>query len=472
MVFSKPWIFLSDEFFYGAGNAFYFFMSGRACLLKNILISKYKPDGGVFMKNYPGFPVPLQQSHHALERRRVELAPGVWGFIGYSSSNFAAIATRRGYIMIDTGDNIPLVRRAHEEIMTLAPGELEGIILTHSHPDHCCGGTVFLEGTSGVPVWGHHAFGTEGRDGRGLEKILRQRTRRQFGFDIPTELYTQNSMLPRFDENIAAVPLRPNKSVPEGKTELDVDGIRLELYTIPTESADMVVVWLPEQKVLFGGDTAYGSFPNLYPLRGGAYRDVERWAKGIRRLMDFPAGALLCGHNLALFGEDIPEFLDNYARALEYVYAATIQGMNEGKTVDELAATVTLPDDMRALPYLAELYGAVPWSVRAVFAAKVGWFDGNPSHVVPLSSREEAERMAVLAGGQEMLMKAARKALDEKDWRWACRLTDWLLALDGGREARLMKADALEGLSRDILPITGINYLLSCALELRDEPQD
>lgn len=80
--------------------------------------------------------------------------------------------------------------------------------------------------------------------------------------------------------------------------------------------------------------------------------------------------------------------------------------------------------------------------------------------------------MAVLAGGQEMLMKAARKALDEKDWRWACRLTDWLLALDGGREARLMKADALEGLSRDILPITGINYLLSCALELRDEPQD
>lgn len=419
------------------------------------------------MKSYPGFPILPQQSHHPLARRRVELGHGVWAFIGYSSSNFAAVATGHGYFMVDTGDNVPLVRLAREEISMLAPGDLQGIILTHSHPDHRCGGSVFLEGTTGVPVWGHHAFGTEAREGKGLESILMQRTRRQFGFDIPTDLYTQNSMLPRFTEESPSAPIVPNVPVPDGRTELDIDGVRLELYTVPTESADMVVAWLPEQKVLFGGDAAYGSFPNLYPLRGGAYRDVERWAQGIRRLMEFPAQALLCGHNLALFGDDIPVFLDNYAQALEYVYAATIQGMNEGRTADELAATVELPESLRKLPYLAELYGAVPWSVRAIFAAKAGWFDGNPSNVIPLSNREEAEHMAGLAGGKEMLMKEARRALEEGDWRWACRLADWLLTLGGGREVRLLKADALEGLSRDILPITGINYLLSCALELR-----
>ncbi len=419
------------------------------------------------MKDYPGFHALPQHGHQALEQRRVELGCGVWAFIGYSSSNFAAIATRHGYLMIDTGDNIPLVRRAREEISTLAPGSLQGVILTHSHPDHCCGGSVFLDGEADVPVWGHHGFGAESRDGKGLEKILMKRTRRQFGFDIPTARYTQNFMLPRFDKEIPASPIKPNVPVAEGKTELDVDGIRLELYTIPTESADMLVVWLPEQRVLFGGDTAYGSFPNLYPLRGGAYRDVERWAKGIRRLKEFPARALLCGHNLALFEEEIPCFLENYAQALEYVYTATIHGMNEGKSVDELAATIELPDKLRTLSYLAEFYGAVPWSVRAIFAAKVGWFDGNPSAVIPLTPQEEAERMACLAGGEDKLLQAARNALAKEDWRWACRLADWLLALGAGREVRLLKADALEGLSREILPITGINYLLSCALELR-----
>lgn len=421
------------------------------------------------MKSYPGFTVSSRFRHHSLEQRRVELAEGVWAFIGYSSSNFAAVATKHGYLMIDTGDNVARVRRAREEIDDLAPGCLQGIVLTHSHPDHRCGGSVFLEGSPSVPIWGHHAFGTEARDGRGLEKVLRRRTRRQFGFAIPSEMYTQNSMLPRFEEEIPVEPIVPNTPVQEGKTELEVDGVRLELYTIPTESADMVVVWLPERGVLFGGDTAYGSFPNLYPLRGGAYRDVERWAAGVRRLMEFPAKALLCGHNLALFGDEIHEFLDSYAQALEYVYKTTIRGMDEGMSADELAASVELPAELSNRPYLREFYGAVPWSVRAIFAAKVGWFDGNPSHVVPLAPREEAERMARLAGGMDGLMAAARTALKDKDWRWACRLADYLIILGAGREIRLLKADALEALSREILPITGVNYLRTCALELRKE---
>ncbi|WP_346666589.1 alkyl/aryl-sulfatase [uncultured Mailhella sp.] len=419
------------------------------------------------MKSYPGFSVSPSTSHTHLEKRRVELSKGVWAFIGYSSSNFAAIASEHGYIMVDTGDNVPLVRQARREIESLTAGRLQGIVLTHSHLDHRCGGSVFLEDAGDVPIWGHYAFGTEARDGKGLETILGRRTRRQFGFDIPTAMYTQNAMLPRFDEEVPAVPISPNTPVQEGRTKLDVDGVTLELYTIPTESADMVVVWLPEQKVLFGGDTAYGSFPNLYPLRGGAYRDVERWARGVRRLMDFPAQALLCGHNLALFGEEISDFLEHYAQALEYVHATTIRGMNEGMGVDELAATIELPEELRDYPYLKEFYGAVPWAVRAVFAAKVGWFDGNPTHVIPLTPREEAERMARLAGGEEKLMMAARAALAEGDWRWACRLADCLLALGAGHEVELLKADALEALSHDILPITGINYLLTCALELR-----
>jgi uncharacterized sulfatase len=255
--------------------------------------------------------------------------------------------------------------------------------------------------------------------------------------------------------------------VPEGTTVIEVDGITLELSTTVSETADHVLVWMPEKKVLFCGDTAYGSFPNLYPLRGCMYRDVERWAASVRRLLEFDAQALLCGHVLALKGEEVRAMLEPYAEALEFVYAETIRGLNDGVGVDELAASVRLPEHLRDKPFLGEFYGSAAWTVRSIFAAKAGWFDGNPTNIVPLLPREEAERMAALAGGEDRLLEQARLALAEEDFRWAAKLADCLIVLAQNAEAKLIKADALEGISRDILPITGINYLKSCAVELR-----
>ena len=416
--------------------------------------------------SYPGFDIPSCHQHKPLERRRVELAPGVWGFIGYGTSNFAAIATEHGYVLIDTGDNVTGSAAALREIRELAPGRLQGIVLTHSHMDHCAGADAFLEGESGVPVWGHHAFGTEQRDGTGLEKMLGARTRRQFGMALPPEMLTENALVPR-TEGRPGTPARPTIAVPEGTTVIEVDGITLELSTTVSETADHVLVWMPEKKVLFCGDTAYGSFPNLYPLRGCMYRDVERWAASVRRLLEFDAQALLCGHVLALKGEEVRAMLEPYAEALEFVYAETIRGLNDGVGVDELAASVHLPEHLRDKPFLGEFYGSAAWTVRSIFAAKAGWFDGNPTNIVPLLPREEAERMAALAGGEDRLLEQARLALAEEDFRWAAKLADCLIVLAQNAEAKLIKADALEGISRDILPITGINYLKSCAVELR-----
>ena len=418
----------------------------------------------------PGFEIPACHRHEPLERRRVALADGAWAFIGYGTSNFGAVATKEGYFLVDTGDSLAGSREAKQEISRLAPGSLRAVILTHSHPDHRAGGGAFLEGEGEVPVYGHHAFGSEQRDGKGLDGILGLRARRQFGSSIPDSTYTANSLLPRIEGKPGKL-LCPNRAVGEGSTRLEIDGAEIELHAIPSETADHLAVWLPDRKILFCGDAAYGSFPNLYPLRGGAYRDVERWAAAVRRMAGFGAEALVCGHVTVLFGEDIAPFLDSYAEALEYVYAETLRLMDAGMGPDEIAACLRLPEHLRGLPFLGEFYGSVPWSVREIYAAKIGWFDGNPTNIVPLSPREEAERIAALAGGPVRLLEAAGQALRDGDCRWAARLADLAMAL-GEEGARTIKAGALDALSREILPITGINYLRSCALELRGGGQD
>lgn len=418
---------------------------------------------------YPGFENTSNFHHQKLERRRVELAPGVYAFIGYGLSNIGVIASKNGYILIDAGSHPAVSMEALKEIRQLVADSLQAIILTHSHGDHRGGANAFLGDRQGkVPVYASFNFEAEQRAAKGLEKVTSQRTAKQFGQGIPDDMYIPNIIIPNFPGVKMGPLVTPNHFVEEGKTELTIDGVKLELYTLPSETPDHLAIWLPDKKVLFSGDAVYGSFQNVYPLRGGEYRDMEKWAATIHRLMEFKPDAIMFGHTDAIVGTDkIQSMLSSNAEAIEYVYSETIKGMNEGKTPDELAANIQLPMNLRQESYLGEYYGAISWAVREIYAAKLGWFDGNATNLVPLTPTEEAERMAGLAGGKEHILQAAKDALKKKDFRWAAKLADWMLLLGEEKEGRRIKADALEGISHNILPIAGKNYLIRTTIDLK-----
>jgi uncharacterized sulfatase len=144
--------------------------------------------------------------------------------------------------------------------------------------------------------------------------------------------------------------------------------------------------------------------------------------------------------------------------------------MNKGMTPDELVGYVKLPPSFTDKDYLKEYYGNVEWAVRSIFAGHLGWFDGNPTTLFSLPPKEEAERIAALAGGKEKLLETAFQALENKDYQWTAQLCDHLIALDPNEpQPKLMKATALEGLAENLLTATGRNYYLTCAQELRKE---
>jgi uncharacterized sulfatase len=166
----------------------------------------------------------------------------------------------------------------------------------------------------------------------------------------------------------------------------------------------------------------------------------------------------------------VAQALTDYRDAIRFVFEKTVEGMNLGMPPDELVGYVKLPAELAEKDYLGEFYGNVEWAVRAIFDGHLGWFDGNPTNLFSLAPREEAERVAALAGGIEALTAHARYALSQGDAQWAAQLADHLIALDPtATEPKLIKADALTRLAENLLTATGRNYYLTVAQELRAE---
>ena len=145
-------------------------------------------------------------------------------------------------------------------------------------------------------------------------------------------------------------------------------------------------------------------------------------------LMAFEPEVLALGHTRALFEVDtIREALTAYRDAIRHVVDTTRNGIDAGLTIDELAHSVTLPPKMAEKPHLREYYGRVDYAVRAYFVGTMGWFDGNPTSLVPLSPNDEAARFINIAGGADVDRAAVEKTRTDGDFQWALQLVDRLI---------------------------------------------
>ena len=223
-------------------------------------------------------------------------------------------------------------------------------------------------------------------------------------------------------------------------------------------------------RTLFCGDNYYHSFPNLYAIRGTRYRDVSRWITSLNRIIAEEADYLVSGHARPVHDrENVRKTLSDYRDALESVFTQSLEGMNRGLTPDQLVETVRLPEHLADKPDHQEFYGVIAWSVRSIYSGHMGWFDGNPSSLFPLSPKEEASRIVGIAGSKQQLEQIMKEAFIAEDYQWTCQVADYLLALDpDSREAKRTKAEALFALAERQLSSNARHYYLTVAKELLD----
>lgn len=414
----------------------------------------------------------LEARQSEFEQAVVQVTEGVYTAVGFGVSPNSMIVGDTGVVIVDTQIDARAAKGALAAFREITDLPVAAIVLTHGHVDHTGGLAVFAEG--GEPeIWAGPGFGHEGRwaSDAGLT-VHRQRGARQAGWLLPPAQRINNGVARAYWPEVGRPRTRPvvapTHVLKDPRHTLTVAGVRLDLVAAPGETADQIYAWYPEGEVLFAGDNFYKSWPNLYAIRGTPYRDVRAWAGSLDAMLAENPSHLVGGHTRPVLGrERVREVLTNYRDGIRSIFEQTIAGMNRGLTPDQLVEVVQVPPHLADLDYLRPYYGNPAWAVRSIFTGYLGWFDGNPTSLFPLSPAEEAARVAELAGGVDILRERATAALSD-DPQWTAELCDRLLALDPGDTGAMeLKADALEALGRALLTATGRNYYLTAAMQLR-----
>ncbi|MFD2818430.1 alkyl/aryl-sulfatase [Paraglaciecola chathamensis] len=403
----------------------------------------------------------------------IQVSKHVYTAVGYGVSPISMIIGDDGIVIIDTGISVQESAKVREAFRAITPKPVKAIIYTHGHGDHTTGALAFKDNDD-VQVWAREEFGHEDNFAKkaGLT-IQRKRGAAQAGFILTPEERINNGVAKAFWPSKGGKAFGTDTKVKVTHTFsddshlLNIAGLELTLAAAPGETADELFIWYGDEKVIFAGDNFYKSWPNLYPIRGAGYRDVRLWADSLSKMLEYKPASLVGGHTRPIIGQsEVTEVLTNYRDAIQFVFDKTIEGMNKGLTPNELVEYVNLPEKYQNLDYLQPYYGHPEWAIRSIFNGYLGWYDGNPTNLFPLSDKEEAQKIADLAGGSEKLMAEAEKSLTSNP-QWSAQLCDHLLALDGkNKSALLTKAKAMRLLAKDLLTATGRNYYLSVAKQL------
>ncbi|MEM7045301.1 MAG: MBL fold metallo-hydrolase, partial [Pseudomonadota bacterium] len=342
----------------------------------------------------------------------IQLAPGIWTAVGYAASNVHMVEGEGGVTIIDTTESTKAAENILADFRKLTTKPITRIIYTHSHRDHVSGAAKFSDGS--LPIYASHRFSSDlidvDPDRIAPMQALGRRTQAQFGIGLSPEERISLGCGPgdRPMEGLGAGYLAPTDLVTEDRN-LDLDGVSARLLHAPGETADHMIVWLPEARVLFCGDNWYHAFPNLYAIRGTPYRDFAAWAGSLQLLADLDAEVLAPGHTRPVIGKElVREVLSTTRDAILHVMRVTADGMDRGIPLDDIAVAATLPPELAEKPWLKEFYGKVAWSAKAFAVGALGWYDGNPTNLGMVSSVDRALHMADLAGGKDAMMHAAK----------------------------------------------------------------
>ncbi len=412
----------------------------------------------------------LNTQEKQFEQGIIKVADNVFTAVGFHGANTSMIVGTDGVIIVDTLMGPSSAEKALEALRAYSNKPVKAIIYTHNHPDHTGGSTVFA-GDFLPDIYAMESFSSDAGVDEAVSPAGNRRGARQFGRSLPQSDITNRGVAPAntFDGDRSQGFLLPTILVPFDGLSAEIAGIHVEFHFAPGETDDALFIWLPEEKVLFAGDNFYSAFPNLYAIRGSAYRNVLNWSDSVARMASFKPDAVVPGHTMPILGEsEATNALNDYSRAIRSVYDQTIEGINAGKSPEQIAHEVVLPENLKNKAYLLEFYGTVPNAVRAIYTGLLGWFDGNPTTLNPLEPRIRAQKVAELAGGTQKLSEQMQSALVDKDFQWALELSDHVKWLDDGDRqlARTVKIAALRGLGAMEYNAPNRNYYLSYANEL------
>jgi alkyl sulfatase BDS1-like metallo-beta-lactamase superfamily hydrolase len=395
-----------------------------------------------------------------------EVADGVFLLPGFG--NCTIVIGRDGIAVIDPGlyANGP---RVVKEMRTLSDAPVRYVIYTHGHYDHAFGTPAILEDAA---ARGHAAPSIVGHVNVAKRFARYQKTAGHLAqtYRIQFASWTRAGVLGGRDGGAVARRARyypPNLEY-QDRVALTLGDLTLQCRHGLGETDDHTWVWIPERKVIVGGDFIVSSIPNAgTPFRVQRY--VLEWAETLEAMAGLAPEAVISGHGGVYRGDDAQAMLTTTARALRWLEDEVVRRLNEGQWYEEIVQAVDLPDELKQSPYLRPVYGCPTFAVHAILRRYTGWYDGNPSNLFPSARAEVAEEVLGLAGGSANVLERAHALAAEKDrdaLQRALHLVDFVI--QGGGEdapaARRLKAELLAARAEHEPSFIARNILQSAAL--------
>lgn len=327
-------------------------------------------------------------------------------YVSEGLSNSYLVVTGQGRVVINTGMGFeaPVHKRNFDAVDA---GPIRAILLTQGHVDHVGGVDLFRQpGCQVIAQAGNPAH--QAYDAR-LAQFRASRSAFAFRDAIMRAL--------RYVHENLAGPLPPqSRPVPdvcfEDRHAFELGAVRFELLATPGgETADSMVVWLPDHRICFTGNLfgpLFGHIPNLVTIRGDRYRDALVFIASLDRVLALGPELLITGHHDPVVGKElIRSELLRLRGAVQHVHDETVRGMNEGRDLYSLMRDIRLPAQLE----VGEGYGKLSWNVRAIWENYAGWFHHRSTtelYAVPAAS-VHADLVELAGGPAAIAQRAAEK---------------------------------------------------------------
>ena len=408
---------------------------------------------------------------------------------GIDIANLSAIRGKTGWIIQDVMSTVETAR-VSIELLEKALGEnikdnIKAVIISHSHGDHYGGirGVVREEDVGPDEDTQIQIYVPCGFD----EECVKENIFAGFAMGRRADYQFGNS-LEKGPKGFVSSGL--GLALPKGTSSfitptnyirsngpVIIDGITVEFQLTPgTEAPAEMNNYFADYKAFWIAENCCGTLHNLYPIRGAQLRDSSAWTGFILEAMTKYADksvVIFQSHNWPHYNtEDDPhvirKYLLNNAAVYKYIHDQTLLYANRGYTAKEIAKKLSVPDGLKHNFYARPYYGSIPINARAVYTKYLGFFNGNPNDIDPLTELEEAFAFVEYAGPVEKILEKAYTDFEKGDYRRAAYAAGKVvMAYPKNNQARYLTADAFEQLGYTAESSVWRNAYLQGALELR-----
>jgi alkyl sulfatase BDS1-like metallo-beta-lactamase superfamily hydrolase len=426
--------------------------------------------------------------HPSLQRQAIlnmnyglyEVIPGIYQVRGYDLANISFIKSKTGWIIFDPLTAKETAKAALDFINEkLGKRPVVAVVYSHSHADHFGGVRGVVEEAdvrSGkvkiiAPVgFMDHAVAENVYAGNAMSRRLFY----QYGVLLSASPFGHVDQ--SIGKNTAAGNLgliEPNVIIEDYIEELTVDGVKMVFQNTPgTEAPAEMNTYFPDLKAFWAAENITGTIHNIYTLRGALIRDALEWSKQINEALyrfGQDAEVMFASHSWPRWGNDrIQEVMRGQRDMYAHLNNQVLHLANQGVTINQIHNVYEVPESLQQQWYARGYHGSFEHNSRGVLNRYLGYWDANPTTLIPLSPEDSAPLYVEMMGGASKIIAKGKELYRQGKYRHAQEILNKLVyAEPQNQAAKDLLADAFEQFGYQQESPSVRNSFLAAALELR-----